>query len=182
MISKLFYQAGCLFRLGAGTLLFIVVLVLVNHFVGSIDIVSGTSMFPNFHDHDVIILDKIDYLIHKPQRGDVVVLRFPGDPDHERYIKRVLGLPGETVTIRDGQVAINDHVLYESYLPQGLATYPATSITLGPDQYFMVGDNRDNSSDSRIWGPAGLEDIIGRAYLIVWPFNRFSAVPQPIYP
>jgi signal peptidase I len=176
MRLNLFYSAGCLFRLGWVTLIIIAVLALVKQFVFDIMPVSGISMFPNFHDRDVIILNKLSYVSAPPQRGDNVVLRFPGDPDHDRYIKRLIGLPGEKVTIHDNTFFINDKPLSESYIAPDVPTEPPLEMTLKQDEYFLSGDNRPVSSDSRIWGPASHEDFIGKAFLIIFP-----AVPNPVY-
>jgi signal peptidase I len=172
MPRNLFYSAGCLFRLGWATLLFVVVLALVKHFVVDVMPVSGISMVPTFLDRDVIVLNKISYFFREPQRGDNVVLRFPGDPDHERYIKRIIGLPGETVVIREGKVSINGVTLDEPYLAAADITYPALEKKLDTDEYYLIGDNRPASSDSRIWGPAERNDFIGKTFAIVYPFNR----------
>lgn len=181
MFSKLGYGASWLFRLAAGTLILIVAIALVNHFVITTQMIDGLSMFPNYHDRDVIILNKVSYVLSKPNRGDSVVLRFPGDPDHVRYIKRLIGLPGDTVAIRDGYVSVNGKKLNEPYIPSDVKTYPAADIVLGSDQYYLVGDNRDNSSDSRIWGPASMSDFIGKGFLIVWPLNRLAIIHNPTY-
>jgi signal peptidase I len=108
-------------------------------------------------------------------------LRFPGDPDHARYIKRLVGLPGEKVTIKDDKIYVNDRLLDEAYIPLNLPTEPDLETTLKMDQYFLVGDNRPVSSDSRIWGSASKEDFIGKAFFIIFPFSRFQAVPDPVY-
>ncbi len=181
MKNSLLYSVGCLFRLGWVTLSVIAALVLVKHFVFDIMPVSGVSMFPNFHDRDVIVLNKISYVISRPKRGDDVVLRFPGDPNHQRYIKRLIGLPGEKVAIRDGHVSINGQPLNEAYLDDSVTTYPAADIDLRADQYFLLGDNRDLSSDSRIWGTASRSDFIGKALFIIFPFDRFQTVVPPAY-
>ncbi len=175
------YLAGCLFNIGWGTLLLIAVLALLKHFVFDIIPIRGSSMYPNFHDKDIVVLNKISYVNGLPKRGDDVVLRFPGDPDHERYIKRLIGLPGEKVAIRDGKVFINGLELHESYLDKRITTYPASEITLKADQYYLLGDNRDNSSDSRIWGTASGHDFIGRAFFIIYPLSHFTAVVEPAY-
>ncbi len=175
------YLAGCLFSIGWGTLLVIAALALLKHFVFDILPIKGSSMYPNFHDGDVVVLNKISYVNGNPHRGDSVVLRFPGDPDRQRYIKRLIGLPGETVSIHDGKVFINNRELIEPYLDKSVSTYPASDITLKNDQYYLVGDNRDNSSDSRIWGTASRSDFIGKSLYIIYPFNRLGPVPAPVY-
>ncbi|HEY1074224.1 MAG TPA: signal peptidase I [Patescibacteria group bacterium] len=181
--NNLFYQAGCLFRLGSTTLVVIALLALVKHFVFDILPLSGVSMYPTYHDRDTYILNKISYVTGQPHRGDVVVLRFPGDPERARYIKRLIGLPGEHLAIKDGKVFINDELLSESYIADDMITegfnYP--DITLGTDQYYLVGDNRPLSSDSRTWGTASKSDFIGKVFYIVWPFNRARPIPSPVY-
>ncbi len=180
MKPNLYYSAGCLFRLGWVTLLAIVALALLKHFVFDIMPVSGQSMFPNFHDRDVIVLNKISYVVAQPIRGDSVVLRFPGDPNHERYIKRIIGMPGEHITIKDGQISINGIPFLEAYLEK-VPTYPATEITLKENEFYLMGDNRGVSSDSRIWGAATKTDFIGKALFIIYPFNRAKPIPNPLY-
>lgn len=172
---------GCLFRLGWATFLVIVALALFKHFAVDVMPVTGLSMFPTFHHRDVIVLNKISYLTGRPARGDSVVLRFPGDPDRQRYIKRIVGLPGETVTITSGQVLINQTRLTEPYLDPSIATLPDSETTLGVDDYFLLGDNRPVSSDSRVWGPAKRTDLIGKVFAIIWPRQDATTVPLPAY-
>lgn len=181
MKSNITYSLGCFFRLAWGSLLLIAVLVLLKHFVFDVMPVSGASMFPNFHDRDVIVLNKISYVIGEPKRGDNIVLRFPGDPDHERYIKRLIGMPGEKVAIRQGRVYINDKPLFEPYLDPELLTDPEVEVTLKDNEYYLIGDNRPVSSDSRIWGPAYRDNFIGKAFFIVLPFGHLQPVPSPVY-
>ncbi len=175
------YFAGCLFSVGWITLLIIAGLALTKHFVFDILPIKGKSMYPNFHDKDIVVLNKISYVLGEPKRGDSVVLRFPGDPDHQRYIKRLIGLPGEKLSIHDGKVFINNKELFESYLDPSITTYPATEITLQSGEFYLLGDNRDVSSDSRIWGVASRSDFIGKAFFIIYPKNRLTAVSQPLY-
>lgn len=175
------YFAGCLFSVGWITLLIIVGLALLKHFVFDILPIKGSSMFPNFYDKDLIVLNKLSYNTDEPKRGDSVVLRFPGDPDHQRYIKRIIGMPGETLAIKNGRIYINGRILFEPYLDQSLLTYPATEVKLKDDQYYLIGDNRDNSSDSRIWGTASRKDFIGKAFYIIYPTSRWQPVPDPVY-
>lgn len=175
------YSLGCFFRLSVGVLLLVAALALLRHFVFDIMPVSGLSMFPNFHDRDIIVLNKISYVLGEPKRGDSVVLRFPGDPQHDRYIKRLIGLPGETVSIREGKLFINNKPLRETYIPENILAEPDMEVRLSADGYFFVGDNRPVSSDSRIWGAAYRENFIGKAFLITLPTSRFRAVPDPVY-
>ena len=149
-------------------------------------IVDGSSMEPNFHNNEYIIVEKVSYHFHAPRRGDVIVLEYPGDTSVD-YIKRIIGLPGETVKIANGNVYINNKQLNEPYLaigqqttaPEG-STAPYT-VTLGANQFFMMGDNRDHSSDSRDWGVLDRNLIIGRAALVLYPTQDFHDVVTPSY-
>lgn len=181
MKPSLLYPLGSIFRLAWVSLVVIAVIVLIKHFVFDILPISGESMYPNFHHRDVVVFNKIGYVMAEPKRGDNVVLRFPGDPENERYIKRIIGMPGEHIVIQDGRIVINNIILSESYLPATLATYPSIDVTLKDDEYYLIGDNRPVSSDSRIWGPARRSDFIGKAFLIIFPTKRFQAVPEPLY-
>lgn len=126
-------------------------------------LVHGASMEPNFHNGDYLIIDEISYRFQDPERYEVVVFRYPNDPS-QRYIKRVVGLPGETVEVQDGKVIIDE----DQYLA-GENTQGSLKVQLGDNEYFVLGDNRQFSSDSRIWGSLPRKDIIGRVFLRVFP-------------
>lgn len=146
-------------------------------------LVRGASMEPNFHNGDYLIVDEVSYRFRDPERGEVIVFRFPNDPS-QRYIKRVIGLPGETVEVKDGKVIVNDgkaKVLREEYLPKNLETSGQDQMSLGENEYFVMGDNRQFSSDSRSWGSLPEQYIIGRALLRVFPLKSFSAIAAPTY-
>lgn len=181
MKANLPYALGGLFRLTWLTLLVIAILVLVKHFVFDIMPYSGLSMYPTFNDRDIAIVNKISYVIGAPRRGDTVVLRFPGDPDNTRYIKRIIGMPGEKVAIRDGIVYINGEKLRETYIPADIYTTPDMETQLTIDEYFLLGDNRPVSSDSRNWGKATKRDFIGKTFFIIYPFSEMRPVPDPAY-
>ena len=149
-------------------------------FVGQRTEVIGPSMNPTLVDGDNLILDKISYRFHDPERFDIVVFPFRnGEP--QNYIKRIIGLPGEKVRIdEDGNIYINGKVLEESYGLEVIKN-PGTAIeetTLGEGEYFVLGDNRNNSEDSRyaVVGAVKREEIIGRAWLRIWPLNSFGFV------
>lgn len=153
---------------------------LVIAFVGQRTEVNGASMEPTLSDEDNLIVDKITYRFHDPERFDIIV--FPYKFKEKTYfIKRIIGLPGETVQIdAEGNIYIDGEILEESYGREvisaehiGLAGEP---ITLGADEYFVMGDNRNNSTDSRVAqvGNIKRDDIIGRAWLRIWPFDRFG--------
>lgn len=121
--------------------------------------------------------DPYHYIFHPPQRGDVVVFRFPDDPNRD-FIKRIIAEPGETVEIRDGLVFIDGHVLKEDYITQR-PHYTFGPEKVPPKHYFVLGDNRNNSFDSHSWGMLPEEDIIGQAWLSYWPFSSFGLVSDP---
>lgn len=150
---------------------------LIITFVGQRTHVSGESMENTLDDGDQLIVDKLTYRFHDPERFDIIVFPFRYK-DNTYYIKRIIGLPGETVQIADGEIYINGEVLEESYGREvmqdaGLAAEP---ITLGDDEYFVLGDNRNYSSDSRDPSVALIhrKEIIGRAWLRIWPLNSFG--------
>ena len=165
----------------------LVIVIPVRYFLFQPFLVNGQSMEPNFENGDYLIVDEISYRFHDPQRGDVIVFGYPGNPS-TRLIKRVIGLPGETVEIKEGKVTIikeNTEVLDESqYLPEGLETQPGVKgdkFSIPEDEFFVLGDNRQLSSDSRIWGLLPRQNIIGRVYLRLWPFKELSKIGKPIY-
>lgn len=176
--ERIFYGTGCAFELTKWLIIGIIIILMINLFMVTFFIIDGISMEPNFHSGEVVIADRWQYLFGTPKRGDAVTIKFPGDPEHKKYIKRVIGLPGETVEIKDGLVYINNKKLDEPYLEQGTYTFPDLSRKLEGDDYFLLGDNRDNSSDSRIWGVAPRRDLVARAWLIIWPMSYFGKVPE----
>ena len=138
--------------------------------------IDGTSMEPGLHNTELILVDKWTYLFHPPQRGDVVVFKAPPDPA-EDYVKRVIGLPGDIVTIKGTTVVVDGVTLRETYVaPQDQGVPPGartiTNLAVPPSDYFVLGDNRAVSADSRIWGLLPRQNIIGRADLVYWPLNR----------
>ncbi len=160
--------------------LIIVVVIPVRLFIVSPFVVDGESMYPTFENLDYLIVDEFVYDLTAPARGDVIVFRYPPDPSIF-YIKRIIGLPGETVSINQGKVTITTVTgekltLDEPYVVNKDATY-TKSVTLGPEEYFVMGDNRPNSSDSRFWGPVPRRDIIGRVDLRLLPVSRMGFLP-----
>lgn len=151
-------------------------------FVGQRSIVIGTSMYPTLNDGDNLIMNKIGYHLHAPERFDIAIFPFRDGSDNT-YIKRIIGLPGETVRIdMEGNIYINDVLLAESYGREvikepGNALY---GVTLGDDEYYVLGDNRNRSSDSRFSevGIVKRDEIIGKAWLRFWPFNSFGRVDK----
>jgi len=159
---------------------------LVRYFIFQPFFVKGASMEPNFEDGEYLIIDEISYFFKKPIRGEVVVFYYPLDPSRY-YIKRVIGLPEETVEIKNGNIVIynGEHpeglTIKENYLPQNLITGGDIKKKISNGEYFVLGDNRPNSSDSRIWGVLPEKDIVGRVLLRAWPFGRASILKPPIY-
>lgn len=160
--------------------LIIVVVIPIRLFVVSPFVVDGESMHPTFENLDYLIVDEAVYHLESPARGDVIVFRYPGNPSIF-YIKRIIGLPGETVSINRGVVTITKvdgtkMTLSEPYIVNEDATY-TKSVTLNSDEYFVMGDNRPNSSDSRVWGPLPRKNIIGRVDLRLLPAGKFGLFP-----
>ena len=143
-------------------------------------VVEGESMYPTFKNLDYLIVDELSYRFSQPSRGDVIVFRYPGDPKIF-YIKRIIGLPGETLHIAHGNVSITKAdgstiALSEPYVVAEDATYTGDK-TLGADQYFVMGDNRPRSSDSRTWGILPRANIAGRAFVRLLPPGAFGFLP-----
>ncbi len=146
-------------------------------------IVNGASMEPNFYDGNYLLVDEISYRFENPQRGDVIVLRAPQDKSIY-YIKRIVGLPGEDISVDGSVVKINGKVLEESYLPSGIMNDWTGHVEykLNNQQYFVMGDNRLNSYDSRYWGPLNRSDIIGSVKLRLWPPKSIAIFDGIKYP
>jgi signal peptidase I len=163
------------------TVISLAIIVPVRYFLIQPFYVKGASMEPNFHDHEYLIIDEISYRFKEPSRGDIVVFRYPRNPQ-EYFIKRIIALPGEKIQIKDGQVIIyndikiNGAVLEEDYLEEGTKTYGLTDniITLSENEYYVLGDNRNASKDSRSFGAVNESFIIGKVLLRGWPFNKFN--------
>ena len=149
-------------------------------------LVSGTSMVPTFSNGDYVLTDELTYRIRPPERGEVVVFHDVSDPS-TYLIKRVIGLPGETVIVKNNTVTIenkqnpNGFVLNESYLPAGTVTSGDQSWTLSSSSYFMMGDNRAVSYDSRSWGPLPASNMVGLVRFRLWPFNAIQIFSAPQY-
>lgn len=133
--------------------------------------IPSGSMEPTLRIGDRIIVSKISYLFTEPQRGDIVVFRYPLDPSRD-FVKRLVGLPGETVSLRNGQLYINGKPVPEDYLPKDMKFADFGPVRVPAGYYFVLGDNRNNSDDSRVWGPLPRQNIIGKAVLVYWPPQR----------
>jgi len=159
----------------------------IRYFLFQPFIVSGASMAPNFATGDYLIIDEISYRFSGPQRGDVVVFNAGFIPKYEgqKFIKRIVGLPGETVEVKNGKVGIyrdgQELILDEKYLPKDLFTNNNSRVILGENQYFVLGDNRPESYDSRSWGILFKNDIVGKAFIRIYPFNEITTFPAVVY-
>lgn len=178
--GRFFAGAGEIVRI---LLISLAIVVPIRYFLVQPFVVRGASMEPNFTDKEYLVIDEASYYFRPPVRGEVVVFRYPRDTT-EFFIKRIIGLPGEKVSIRKGRIAIANRaypegfMLEEPYLDPLLKTYPDMEKTLGQDEYFVLGDNRNASSDSRIWGVLPGKLITGRAAWSAWPPQTFGAVPH----
>lgn len=138
--------------------------------------VVGTSMAPNLHDSQYLIVDKISYRLGEPRRGDVIVFEPPNRPG-EDYVKRVIGRPGELVEVKNGQVFINNDPLDEPYVVYP-ASYSMSPRRVGSDELFVLGDNRNSSSDSHNWGMLSQEKVVGKAWVSYWPPGEWGVIPR----
>lgn len=151
--------------------------------------VKGASMEPNFFDHQYLIVDEISYRLKEPERGQVVVFRYPKNPQ-EYFIKRIIGLPGESVQIKDGDVIVYNSeyskglVLDEDYLADNISTYSNSEIRvdLQADEYFVLGDNRPASKDSRSFGPVNRAFLTGKILFRGWPLDSVTVFNQDYWP
>ena len=168
------------------SLIALIIVIPIRMFVAQPFIVSGASMENTFHTGEYLIVDQLSYEFHKPNRDDVIVFRYPRDPS-KFFIKRIIGIPGDTINIEGNTVRItntehpNGYILNEPYI-KSMAAGPTINETLGDREYFVMGDNRDQSSDSRMWGVLQEERIIGRAYVRLFPPSVFEYLPGAYSP
>lgn len=161
-------------------ILAVLIVLPVRMFIAQPFIVSGSSMFPTFHDGEYLIVDELSYRLSAPERDDVVIFRYPNDPK-KFFIKRIIGLPNETVDISGSTITItnsqnkNGFVLDEPYIKEDFADN--THMELASDEYFVMGDNRNASSDSRTWGALPKNLLIGKAFVRLFPVNRVDFMP-----
>lgn len=159
---------------------------LIRYFLFKPFYVKGASMEPTFFDHEYLIVDELSYYLRPPERGEVIVFKYPENPT-EYFLKRVIGLPGERVKVSGGIITVYNQahpegvVMAESYLPADLVTSGENTYTVGPDQYFVLGDNRSNSFDSRRFGPINKSYIVGRALFRGWPLDRIQKFNTPSF-
>jgi len=181
--SKFFVWMARIFDLGKIVIILAMVIYLAYLFVASIFTVSGASMEPNFYEREYLLVNKLNTILDQPKRGDVVVFKFPGELE-EKYIKRIIGLPGETVEVKNEEVYINGKKLIEGYLAKDLATSQLSAQnkwTLQNGEFFVLGDNRLNSNDSRVWGSLPKEYLIGKISYVVFPFSQIGTIESANY-
>jgi len=154
----------------------LVIALLIKTFLFQAFFIPSESMVPTLKVHDRVLVNKLSYKLHPVHRGDIVVFKAPAgsDPGIDDLVKRVIGLPGETVSAQHGHVYINGKELPETYLPKGTVTTNFSPVTLAPDHYWVMGDNRGNSKDSRVFGPIEKKNIVGRVFFRIWPFSRLG--------
>ncbi|OGZ61096.1 MAG: signal peptidase I [Candidatus Spechtbacteria bacterium RIFCSPLOWO2_01_FULL_43_12] len=162
----------------------LVIIVPIRYFLVQPFFVRGASMDPSYHQGDYLLVDEISYRFGDPERGSVIIFKFPGNPS-VFYIKRIIGLPGETITIRDGEVIIKNEqspegfVLEEKYIKEPFSD--DMNVVLGDGEYFVLGDNRNASHDSRRWGALHESFIVGRVFLRAWPLDDVGLIIEPVY-
>ena len=153
--------------------------------------VNGRSMFPTFNSGDYLLTNKISYRVGDPQMGDVVVFHAPEQANCPTgtgcdFIKRVIAVPGDTIALHDNHYYVNGIAISESYIPEDFKSLPGKfidgrTVTMGPDEYFVSGDNREYSSDSRVWGPISKSAIVGKAFVRYWPVKDMGWVEEVSY-
>jgi len=171
---------GVFFELVKVTVLALAIVVPIRYFLIQPFYVKGASMEPNFHDNEYLIINEITYRFAEPTRGEVVVFKYPRDPE-QYFIKRVIGMPGESVKIDSGLVYVKtvgaaDYQLLDesAYLDGYVKTYPNLELTMNEGEYFLMGDNRSASLDSRIFGAVGRDFIVGKTWLRAWPLDKLT--------
>ncbi len=163
-----------------------VIIVPIRYFLVQPFYVKGASMEPNFYDREYLIIDELTFRMRAPERGEIIVFRYPRDPS-QFFIKRLVGLPGETVEITGGTVVIyndahpNGQVLDEKLYLGSTLSQGKKKVTLGADEYFVMGDNRDESLDSRSFGPINKSAIVGRVWVRGLPLSRIGTFEAPTY-
>lgn len=171
LIYKLLFGGGIIFDLSKWVIITAVAVIIVNSFFYSIFVVDGHSMEPNYRNRELVFWDKAVYKKQDPKRLDVIVMAYPGNTKY-RYVKRIIGLPGETITIKDSKVYVDGKILKEPYIPKNYQTEPDATWELREGEYFAMGDNRPGSNDCRIFGPVEKRFILGKSLAIIFP--RFT--------
>lgn len=164
------------------TLLLIIAIYTLVNLVTSRYMVDGKSMLPSFEGGEFLIVNRFEYMLKAPQRGDIVIFHYPNDPSRD-FIKRVIGLPGETVHLLNGQVFVDGVALDEPYTSELCNGYLCRDqeTRLGDDEFFVLGDNRNASEDSSAFGPVHRRYIVGRAWITYWPPKSWGSIPHRAY-
>ena len=164
----------------------LIIIIPLRVFVAEPFIVSGSSMVPNFHNKEYLIIDKLSYRSRLPRRDEVIVFKYPKDTS-QYFIKRIIALPGEKVKVDRGRVIVfnTEHpdgfTLDEPYINNQAITFGASDVvTLGSGEYFVLGDNRLASSDSRVWGILPINDMVGKVWLRIFPVGNFGVIKTPV--
>ena len=179
-------QPGTIGEILRFALIALVIVIPIRFFVAQPFIVSGASMQPTFQNGQYLIVDQLSYRFSPPEHGDVIVFKYPKDPS-KYFIKRVIGIPGDTLSINGNVITIINKTheqgvkLSEPYVAKMTPNGAETEV-LGTDEYFVMGDNRDNSSDSRVWGILPKDFIVGKAYLRLFPFQNIGYLPGSATP
>jgi signal peptidase I len=156
------------------TIALTLIIFLVIRFAAQSFRVDGASMEPGLHTDEFVIVDKMSYLFQSPQRGDVIVFHYPVDTRKD-FIKRIIGLPGDTIHVTSNSVIVDGQILHEPYISHP-SNFENNTWKLGRDQFFVMGDNRENSLDSRSWGLLDRSYIIGKAVAVYWPVNDWQLI------
>jgi signal peptidase I len=177
-------KGSILFEIALYTCVALCIVIPFRFFIAQPFIVSGASMLPTIAPREYLVIDVLSHTMREPERGEVIIFRYPFDTTIY-FVKRVIGLPGETVVITDGAVTVEKPsgelvILTESYVFDEYRTHETQTTVLGADEYFVMGDNRKGSSDSRVWGPLQKKFIVGYALLRLYPFERFALHPGRI--
>jgi len=176
---------GFIFEIIQVVVISLAIIIPIRYFLIQPFYVKGASMEPNFYDHEYLIIDEISYRFAEPERGDIVVFRYPNDPK-QYFIKRIVGLPNETIEVRNGEVVVYNEaspdgiIMEEEYLEQD-QTLGSKKVKLRSDEYFVLGDNRNSSLDSRTFGPVNHDYIVGRVWLRGWPITKIKMFQSPEY-
>ncbi len=177
---------GAIFDFLQGIVVILAIMVMIYLFIMSPQEINGASMEPNLHNGEYILTNKIEYKLRDPKRGDVVIFKSPRNKDID-YIKRIIGEQGDRVALKNGSYYVNGMKLDESYLAPntyiGGGNYlrEGSEIIVPEGRYFVSGDNRGHSSDSREFGPIAKEDFIGKAFFRYWPFSQAGLITPPFY-
>lgn len=164
------------------SLIALIIVIPIRFYVAQPFIVSGASMSPTFESGHYLVVDQLSYRFNEPERGDVIIFKYPRDTS-KFFIKRIIGLPGETLTLEakvltiENSMHLGGFVFEEPYIEEANRISGTFSVELGDNEYFVMGDNRGQSSDSRVWGPLQKELIVGRAFLRIFPVKQLNVLP-----